>query len=222
MYCNPNDKTSYGQCAYAFTKGTDCDFDNQCASGLGCSRGTCKSLFSLNIGDLSDSHIFCETRLMNTQFYCDSIEMYVDGKVLESPFECDLGSTCVYKYKDLGTTFGESSCKCSGGGKGYCSDYVRYDKDIAANGVEHLKYTSSLCSGNDASTDDPDVLYECGSIEISNYEYYMNWTAVVNNWDIYNSHVIDECALDLGLFDPTWKFSQSLFFAVAFYSTYII
>lgn len=215
---------AYGSCTKAFTKGDDCDFDNECASGLGCSRGSCVQLFSLSNGKLADKDSFCITQLRNDNNECDSIEVYVNGNLLKNPFQCNIGETCVYKYKGSGDKYDESECRCDGtqNGVGYCSDYVNYDYDIAQDIAQHIEYTSSLCSGDDASSVDVDVLIECESIDLSSYYYIQNATAVFTFWSVYQSGAADGCALDLELFDPAFTFSFACLVGVVYWKMLLV
>ena len=217
MYCDPSANSDSGTCQTAFTTGQDCDFDNECASGLGCSRGSCVQLLSLEIGARTDQAVFCITNYMNPSYRCDAVQVFVNNKLLSSPFECSTGDSCVYKYQYSGGTIGTYDCECPGdnSGKGYCGRYAMYDNQIASNGNINLHYLVSNCSGNDASSTDPDTLLECGSITIDIYYYFNNWTGVVSDWTLYNSHAIDTCALGLGLFDPSWSMSRAVYLAAS-------
>ena len=214
MYCNPNPNNNWGQCEAAFTLGQNCDFDNECASGLGCSRGSCVGLGSLDIGVKTDEAVFCKTLFASSKYYCDSIDVYVNGKKILSPFACNSGDTCIYKLSYDGSIYANSTCHCDGSqdGVGFCDEYAQYDKNVAEYATSQIVYTVSNCSGDNASTLDPLILYECGSIDITQYYYYANFTQVVKNWALYNSHVIDSCALSLGVFDPNFQISKGLRF----------
>jgi hypothetical protein len=212
MYCKPNSNNDFGTCAIAFTQGQDCDFDNQCATGLGCSRGSCVAMFSLSIGTLTDEAYFCTTFLRNLANRCDAIEVYINNKKLSSPYQCVSGDKCVYKYQYAGTVFDTQSCRCDGTGtnNGYCSHYIRYIQNIAEDGSSNLAYTTGNCAGDDASSYEPDILYACQSIDLTQYAYYLNWTNVATYWNFYQSHVIDSCALSVGLFDPNFVMNTAL------------
>lgn len=113
----------------------------------------------------------------------------------------------------------ENDCKCDGtqSGIGYCDDYVAYDYDVAKDIAAHLEYDSSLCSGDDASSDDVEVLIECESLDLNSYYYVQNASAIFKYWSVYQSGAADACALDLALFDPSFTFSFGDLIAVAYW-----
>ena len=210
-YCKPNAGNDFGICTKSLQKGDDCDFDNECASGLGCSRGSCVGLFSLSSGKPSDQNYFCKTQLRNKQNECDSLEVYINNEKILDPFKCQIGDTCTYKYRGSGEQYDEESCMCDGtlSGEGYCGHYVKYDLDHSNDLASAMSYTSSLCSGDDASSSDLNTLYDCQSLSLSDYYKASNITAIFNNWALYQSKVISSCSKEIGLFDPDFKFSAS-------------
>jgi Dickkopf N-terminal cysteine-rich region len=208
-------------CMNAYKVGVDCDFDNQCASGLGCSRGSCVQLLTLDVGKKTDLRIFCKTNYSNSDEVCDSIDVYVNGTKILSPFKCSMGDICVYKNSYSGTIQDSKNCTCDGTGAntGYCTDYVQYDATISKSMTSKITYLTSKCSGDDASTTDPTTLLLCGSINIDQYYYYKNWTYATTFWSFYISGVADSCSQSLGLYSPGWQISESIYIVITLITT---
>ena len=177
-YCNPNYYNDQGTCITSIDLNQDCDYDNQCAAGIGCSRGTCVQFLSLDPGKQVDQPNFCKTNLMNPNHRCDSIVAYVNDALVKNPFSCNIGDVCVYKYKIYGTVYDTAPCECDGTSSttGFCGKYAIFDLDLAESYASYLRYTTSICSGNDGSSTDIDVLLACQSITLDQFYYLQNWT----------------------------------------------
>lgn len=223
MYCKPD--YGYSYCITALTKDSYCDFDNECASGLGCSRGKCVKLMSLEVGELTDISVFCKSLIKNSLNYCDALEIYIKDQKLQSPYPCKQSDTCIYRFVNSKLDFNSLPCQCDGyndENTGYCGTYVNYTQEYTSALANNLNYDSSICSGDDASSTDPDVLYQCQSISESQYNYYKNWTATALYWSLFNSHAIDDCAEGLGIFSPGWTWNGAEFIAfVAWFGFFI-
>lgn len=223
MYCKSDYDGNY--CITSLKIGDYCDFDNECASGLGCGRGVCKKLLSLDVGELTDQENFCKSRIKNENNLCDAIEIYSNGVKLQSPYPCEIGKTCEYKFANSKDEYDSLPCECDGisDKTGYCGVYVKFTQEYTSALASILNYDTSICSGDDASSVDPDVLYLCQSISLSQYYFYTNWTATAKYWSLFSSHVIDDCASGLGIFTPGWDWNKSAFLyfsslAVVFYA----
>jgi hypothetical protein len=149
--------------------------------------------------------------MRNKDNLCDSIEVFVDDKKITNPFECKIGDTCVYKYKESGEKYEEGPCMCDGttSGTGYCTKHLFHDYELASQLAGYMTYDSSLCSGDDASSFKVEVLYECNSLTDDEFYKVLNFTAVLNNWPLFQSQIIHDCAKDIGLFDPDFQFEES-------------
>ncbi|OMJ72205.1 hypothetical protein SteCoe_29411 [Stentor coeruleus] len=209
MYCKTDYSSKY--CITSLKAGDYCDFDNECASGLGCGRGICKKLMSLEVGEKTDLDIFCKSQIKNENGYCDAIEIYSNNVLLQSPYACTIGDICIYQFANTNNSYKSLVCECDGtsSSTGYCGTYVNFTQEYTSALANVLNYDTSLCSGDDASSVDPDILYLCQSISLSQYYYYTNWTATAKYWSLFSSHIIDDCASELGIFTPGWNWNKS-------------
>lgn len=201
--CVSNTYCVDANCMPTFKTGSPCSHENQCSIGDGCNNGYCTTLTTLDIGAPAEDSKFCVTGFAYDGL-CESIQITVNKTIQKAPYECFLGDLCNYTLTVSKKFFNESACICAGDGsyKGYCSAYIIYDYDLSSNLYNYLGYSSSNCGGNYTKTLDPDILLECGSISKSNYYNFIQGLYRAYYWNLYQSNVLDSCALMLGLYDP--------------------
>jgi len=191
-------------CVDVLEEGDSCTIDDQCPVGHGCNRLHCVELWSLDPGAVVDSGKYCKSGWTNVDSRCESVSIYVDGTVLEEPFKCTIGDTCTHigDYNNL--SYDTFDCQCAGDGstKGYCKmEYptTGFHDEIHSK----LQYDSSECAGDSVHTGSVHELVRCESISEDGGDFVQEMNGIISTWSLYQSGVIDDCAEDMLLFDPS-------------------
>ncbi|CAG9326056.1 unnamed protein product [Blepharisma stoltei] len=211
-HCEAGFYCSSSKCTETVGEGKTCSYDYQCDAGYGCFGSFCLQYFSLKDNTITTNAKFCKSGLMYNSV-CDSVTISSGGTVLSEPWECTIGQTCSYKYTHGNYQYrSDKDCECAGEGttstKGYCPiRNIMGIVDFTDDFYEKFQYDSSDCSGNYAHLtdieDDLDLLVYCDSIDQDGKDYYDNMDMIVGAWSLYSSGVIDSCANDMGIFDPS-------------------
>jgi hypothetical protein len=164
-------------------------------------------MFSLDPGEKSDNSKACVSNFAY-QGICENIQIYQGEKKMQAPYECEIGTNCVYKLTESSGVYKTSPCVCGGSKNdtGYCSEYVRYTKD-ANQMLTEMKYSSSECSGDSAHTLDADILYMCNSITFSEYKKYKKFMGQLLYSSLFSDESLHHCAAGAGLYEPYYSFS---------------
>lgn len=192
--------------------GDECSYDDQCAIGSVCNIKKCTKMFSLQPGDSADNDKACVSNFAHNSL-CQNIEIYQNSKKLEYPYECNIGSSCIYKLTESESTYETGDCVCGGSSKstGYCSEYARYTKD-ANNMLSEMQYSLSSCSGDDAHSTEAHILYMCGSISYDLYYKYSRYMGQLLYHSLFSDESIKYCSMSLGIFDQYYEFSPQVTF----------
>jgi len=207
--CKPSQYCTTGLvCADLFSSGDVCIADEECPIGYGCNFLICTKLWSLTTGEASEDDKYCQSNYVNIDSKCDSFSVYSGSTVLASPFVCTIGSTCTYKYDNLGTSE-TVACQCAGNGStsGYCAPIgatTGWDNVI----FPKIQYSDSDCAGDNAHSGDPTVLNACNAISNDALDYITQLGMVENDWSLYHSGAINSCAKAAGAFDPSYDLSS--------------
>ncbi|CAG9316480.1 unnamed protein product [Blepharisma stoltei] len=192
-------------CVSTVSEGKQCSTSNQCEPGYGCSLGLCTQYWSQAISTKVSAAYYCETNTIDAYYNCDNYTVSVDGSnPLASPYQCVVSSqSCIYKSYTSSATH-TLACQCGGGADatvGYCP--VRYPLEgTYENFYPKFQYYTTECSGSKAHSQDPNVLYDCESIWNDQLLYWNNVQGAWQDWALYSSGVIDDCASDIGVYDP--------------------
>jgi hypothetical protein len=201
FYCDNN------ICSASKADGDSCDIHEECPIGYGCDRGSCTLLFSKDQGESTSDKKLCKSNFMY-KGKCDSLLIYVFDEELSPPFNCKVDETCVYKTKKTGEVWAELPCTCAGlskKGGGYCSYFAENTDKVVNDHYVYLTYTYSTCGGNWTHTDDPDILYRCGSITDDQYWYFHNLVGRSRYLAVYQSGAVDDCAEHFEFFNLTYS-----------------
>lgn len=153
--------------------------------------------------------------------YCDGLEVWSKNEILHDPYDCDMGFLCQYRSMLYQNIIDKELCLCAGledGHKGYCGKYMTKVRSNIGNIFANMQYDESICSGESSHTNDIDILYACKSINEDDYNYYKSWELASTYWNLYQSGVIHDCAVGLGLFDPNFDGS----FLIQFLSSILV
>lgn len=206
--CDVNYYCSNSKCTAAKDDGESCgDDDEECKAGSACNKGSCTKLYSLDDGASSDSDKFCKSG-WETEDKCLSVtSVSVGDAQLESPFKCTIGETCKFTFSDETTDEKKCSCAGSSGTEGYCYDsrYTRYMKGhMDKVYAEFSAGDGGNCYGGSSHSGSFSTLSSCGMISQELYEFESKMEQQYENWPLYQSGVIDGCALALNIFDPDY------------------
>ncbi|CAG9327674.1 unnamed protein product [Blepharisma stoltei] len=182
--------------------GSNCDTDYECPPGCGCNLKKCTGLLSLDDGEKSENMKFCKSMLVQDGI-CDNIVIYSEAEqYLDYPFQCNMGSNCMYLYRMTKKFAYSKSCNC-GGDRGNSTGFCWFDTPgVSSIDISQaLVFNDTKCSGDPAHSIDPDILFACTSITGDNYNFYYHILHQRNYWPLYKSGFIDSCALKFGLFD---------------------
>lgn len=208
FYCDNN------ICTETKSDGDSCEIHEECPIGYGCD-GSCTLLFSKEQGESTTDKKLCKSNFMNeVEGKCDSLLVYVFDQELDYPFDCKIDETCVYKYKQTGEVWAELPCACAGVAKkggGYCSYFAEHTDKVVKDHYIYMTYTYSTCGGNWTHTDDPDILYNCGSITDDQYWYFHNLVGRSRYLAVYQSGALDDCAEHFQFFNLTYKLGAYTF-----------
>ena len=201
LYCKDSSK-----CEPVKDLNEKCTEDNECKAGTVCNKNECTKMLSLNPGDKADNPKACISNFAY-QGICDNIEVYKGGKKLEEPYECDIGEECTYKLTEGEGIYTTGKCVCGGNSSdtGYCSEYIRYRVD-ANQMYDEMKYSKSECSGSNAHSLDPDILYMCDSIDFYTYLKYHKYMGQLLYHSLFSDKSLDHCSMAAGLYDPYYSF----------------
>lgn len=109
-----NEESEEKYCLTSETEGGDCVTDTDCTTGLGCNYGTCKRLFSLDIGEQSEHNKFCQSYFRNNNT-CDQVILMLNGYRLYSPFSCFVGDVVEYRLlSNMSEIYDTEDCGCGG------------------------------------------------------------------------------------------------------------
>lgn len=180
-----------------------CNSDSECLIGSGCLYSKCTALLSLDDGEASLDAKYCKSMLIYDD-KCDNLEVYTNATdvALDYPFECMMGTSCIYAYRIAKVVAETHSCHCGGaaGANGYCWFITPGISTVDIS--QSLVYNTSECSGEAAHSTNPDILYACGSISLDSYNFYNHIYNQRKYWPIHQKRTIDACSLEFGLFDP--------------------
>ena len=215
--CNFSSYCSGGNCVNSSPAGLGCTSDTHCEPGLGCNYGICTVLLSLDLGAPAMDGKFCLTGFFYNNI-CDAVTVMVNRTIQPLPFQCYISDMCNYTYTYQLSVIVILPCLCSGVANtvGYCSSYVANDASYATDMYSNLYYSSSNCGGVYASTVDPDILLECGSISKTSYLTFIQDQFHAYYWNLHNSGVLDTCATTIGLYDPNATFAAHLVISMVF------
>jgi hypothetical protein len=187
--------------------GDKCDEDDECAIGAACSLEKCVKMFSLDPGQDADNGKVCTSNFADNGV-CQNIEIYQNNKKLEYPYECNIGSDCIYKLSESESIYKTKPCVCGGSNSttGFCSEFVRYTKDVNIM-LSEMQYSDSKCSGSEAHTLNHHILYMCGSISFDMYYKYSRFMGQLLYHSLFNDESLKGCSMSLGIFDPYYEFS---------------
>lgn len=206
---------SGSSCVDCKSEGDSCSRDAECSISYGCNLGICTQVLSLPIGSPASDSKFCQTGFYYNNT-CEGVDVSVNRTAQVSPFECRIKDVCNYTYTYAKNIIELQPCLCSGksGMVGYCSAYVAYDPLYAAAMYANLDYTSSNCGGIYVSSVDPEILLECGSIGKANYYAFIKDLFRAYYWNIYNSGILENCAMLLDLYDPNASSGKLLILSI--------
>lgn len=211
--CLPGYYCDLNICTETKSEGDSCKIHEECPIGHGCDRGTCRLLFSKDQGSSTSDKKLCKSNF-EYNGKCDSLLVYLDGVEMKPPFECDVDQTCTYISKETGNEYASLPCTCAGiqgKGGGYCSFLAEHSDRIVHDNWVYMSYTYSTCGGNWTHTDDPDILYRCGSITDDQYWYFHNLVGRSRYLALYSSGAIDDCAEYFEFFNLTYKMGKYTF-----------
>jgi hypothetical protein len=210
--CNAGLYCSKGTCTYLKSVGSACSSDDECSIGSGCNNNQCAYIFSLNNKQPASDPKFCKSNFVHNG-ECDTIEIYLNGKdtQLSYPYRCSTGSTCYYRLNSTGDVYNTSACSLnpSGSGIGYCSLYSNYTDAVFAINSE-LQYSGSSCSGAPSHTTNINDLFTCGSVSYYASYKYLRYFGQLQFPNLYDSGVLNNCSMSIGLFDPNYIFSPTM------------
>jgi hypothetical protein len=174
----------------------------ECPAGSGCNYSKCTAIASLSTGTATESSRFCESLIRNGNT-CDDVVVKIGGSVVDYPYSCDLGQTCSYSYSSTGTSIVSAACPCNGSASATSSncmwmDGMQYD----AYDASWFQFSSSDCSGSATNAVSVDF-DECNNVNQSDIEDFVAYNSIHEYWPLYQSGVLDSCAVDLDLFDPS-------------------
>ncbi|CAG9326055.1 unnamed protein product [Blepharisma stoltei] len=207
LYCSGG---SSGTCVPTKSNKKSCSNDYECDPGYGCYGSSfCLQYFSLDDGEATFDDKFCKSGI-SKNYKCDSVSIYVNGNKVSEPWACTIGQTCTYTWTIAGNSYTDSStCECDGKGSntGYCPirdlpAITGYSDDF----YEKFQYDSSDCSGSMAhitSLNYLSSLVYCNSIDQDGLDYRNEMIMIKEAWSLYASGQIDDCASDMGIFDPS-------------------
>lgn len=200
--CAPFYFCSSNICVVSYYEGKACTAHNQCRPGHGCNELKCTQFWSITTGKMTDDAMFCKTGFARNG-ECDSVLIYVGDDRLDDPYKCNIGDMCDYRYSSDKVLFTSAPCQCAGkdSTKGYCKPQGAVDGiyDVV---FPKMKYATSACSGGYAHTTHTPTLFRCWSILTDQYRYLGNMVRMMNNWALYQSGVLDDCAVSMTLYDP--------------------
>ncbi|CAG9321083.1 unnamed protein product [Blepharisma stoltei] len=216
------DASNQGICMAANPVDTACTSDTQCQVGYGCNNLVCTKLFSVAVGTAASSSKFCATNLVRNGV-CEGIVIVSQNKTLSSPYQCSIGSDCIYQYKTDGANFTTDHCQCDGTSTsvGYCG-MVSGVIGVWDQVYPKLQYTVSNCSGTLTHTDDIQDLIACGSLSNDTQSYYNEAILETSAWTLYQSGAIDKCASSLGLFAPNSSNDASSAFVLVLSAVFLV
>ncbi|OMJ92920.1 hypothetical protein SteCoe_4262 [Stentor coeruleus] len=204
--CMPFYHCENNVCTESYQEGDSCEIDNQCPPGHGCDKGECTLFFLKSIGESSDDGKFCKSNYA-INGYCDSLLINRTGVELDSPFFCKIEETCDYISKRNGELLFSRPCACAGvkyKGGGYCTFELEHADKIVNEQYIYMTYTYSNCSGDYSHTDDPRILYQCGSISEDQFNFFWNLRGRARYWGFYQTGAINNCSVYFDLFDTVY------------------
>lgn len=193
--------------------GDKCSSDDECAIGAVCSLKKCVKMFSKDPGEEADNNKVCTSNFAYDGL-CQNIEIYQASKKLEYPYECEIGSNCIYKLSESESTYKTELCVCGGSNKttGYCSEFVKYTKDVNVM-LSEMQFIDSVCSGSEAHTLNHHILYMCGSISYDIYYKYSRFMGQLLYHSLFSDESLHYCSMSLGIYDPYYEFSPKTDFS---------
>lgn len=204
--CMPFYHCENNVCTESYQEGDSCSIHNQCPPGHGCDNGKCRLFFLKDIGEKADDGKFCKSNYA-IDGYCDSLLINKTGVELDTPFSCKIDEFCVYVSKRTGNELFSLPCACAGvklKGGGYCTFELEHADKIVQEQYIYMTYTYSNCSGDYSHTDEPGILYQCGSISEEQYLFFWNLRGRARYWGFYQTGAIDECSVYYDLFDTVY------------------
>ena len=208
--CNTGLYCSNNICTLLKKLNDPCTTDDECAIGAGCNNNICTMIFSLSNQVSATNPKFCQSNFVFNG-NCESISVFSGSQQLHPPYECSLGSKCVYKTTD-GSVFHTSACLCGGTNsttEGFCGEYAQYLPDVMQMYSE-LQYSTSLCSGSYAHSSNVTELFLCGSISYPQFYKYIRFFGQYKYLGLFETHVVDQCSMSLMLFDWNYTFVPTL------------
>lgn len=211
--CESNSFCEAIECTKTRLAGDACDKDEQCSSGFGCNKGNCTQIFSLSTGSEADDEKFCMSNFM-AYGICEVLTPKIRGVEgdLFSPYLCLQGQVCDLYYSN-GTHYGDYECLCAGYHdlvEGFCGYDLLKVGGIMDRVYKELQYTTSVCTGDKAHSNNPLILLQCESITRDQFNLFINIYQQHKYYNIYVTGSLDSCAQDFNLWDYTYSFKDYL------------
>lgn len=211
LYCKDE------ECTQTKSINENCESDDECNTGLGCNLKNCTQIFGLSKGSEAQDKKFCLSNFLLNGI-CDELSVRIRGEdgLLYAPYMCGQGDICDL-YTMNGSHYMDYECLCAGYmnlPEGFCGYELVNVGGTLSRVYKELRYSTSRCSGDNAHTDDPIVLYQCNSISKDQFILYWNIYYQFYFYNIFVTGALDNCADSYNLWNYTYSFNDYFSFSV--------